>query len=211
VGESKQALLVSVSRDDGPVTVTEQLSPVEKWIGSGWEKMVASQLDYGDFDEAFETVRAAPISDDRASALHNVLHVIRVSPNAQVPVFNEAPVYVPAPTVTPPLTVPAADDENARTPVINPSIRAEPTAFVLKTITTLKRFKDDLPIGSVPIERRQWAALTLARLRTAEAIANELEPTPIAHGAWLDIVDNYYSLAQWASSPFRYSLLPRDG
>jgi hypothetical protein len=57
-----------------------------------------------------------------------------------------------------------------------------------------------LAIELLPAEHREWVASTIERIKTAATIAAGLEPTPVVHGAWLDIVYNYESLQQWASA-----------
>jgi hypothetical protein len=194
-GQDQGALLVAIRREGGQAKVDDVLSPAPKWIGSAWEQLVANELDAGDFDRAFEIVRAAPSSTDKGAALHNVLHVVRVSPRSQLPVFGW-PLYAPAPVA--PALRPAADDFSAFENSVAETALDAPVDF--PTVGNYKRNTQDLPLVELPAEHRNWVALTIGRLKTAESIARDLDPLPVVYGAWIDIKNNYESLQQWESA-----------
>lgn len=190
-GQEQSALLAFVNRDGDKFKVDDVSWSAPRWIGSAWEQMAANELDVGNFDRAFEIVRTAPSSADKGAALHNILHVVRVSPRAQLPVFG-GPTNTPAPVAAP--VDFATDGDN---------VVAEPTSQASVNVPTVGDFKPetkDLPIAELPAEHREWVALTIDRLKAAESIARELEPLPVVYGAWIDIKYNYEYLQQWASA-----------
>ena len=188
-GQQHNALLVFINRDRDKIKIDDISWPAPKWVGSAWEELVAAQLDIGNFDRAFEIVRTAPNSGDRGAALHNILHVARVSPRARLPVYGST-TYEPTPVAA---GFPANDDN-----VVSEPLQQDPVDF--PTVGDFKPETKDLPIAKLPAEHRKWVALTIDRLKTAESIARELEPLPVVYGAWLDIKYNYESLQQWASA-----------
>lgn len=178
-GEDHNALLVVVGRDGDKITVEDTTSYAPKWVGSAWELLTARQLETGDFDRAFAVVRSAPNAADRAGALHNILHVVRVSPRALLPVFG----------ANGDGAVPFAASAAA------PVSRADSP-----TVGNFKPQTENLAIHQIPADHREWVALTIQRLKTAEAILAGLEPLPAVYSAWLDIEYNYEMLQQWASA-----------
>jgi hypothetical protein len=186
-GQDHNSLLVYVNRKGETITVDDVVSPAPKWIESPWEQLTANEVDIANFDRAFEIVRSAPSSAGKAAALHNILHVVRVSPRAQLPVYGGT-TYVPADYAPTPVSaeLPLANSENV--------------AQSVPTVGSFKPQTGDLPSAEIPAEHRQWFDLTLDRLKTAEAIARTLEPLPVVYGAWLDIKYNYESLQQWNSA-----------
>jgi len=173
-GQDHNALLIFINRRGETVTVDEVISPAPRWIESPWEQLTANEVDSGSFDRAFEIVRSAPSSDGKAAALHNILHVIRVSPRAQLPVYGERG-YAP----------------------VSAEVQLDDS---IPTVESFKPQTADLPTGEIPAEHRQWLDVTIGRIKTAESIASTLEPSPVVYGAWLDVKYNYESLQQWASA-----------